>query len=152
MTTSNDVTHSVPESQLQAIAALGFNFYQQGRLKEADTAFRFLKLLHPQAYYAHAGLGVVAMAKQPPDLEEACQSLSRAAELNADDASVQASLGEAFLRVGEMEKAAAHLKRAVELDPQQKDPGAARARAILVGLSSIVRQIQERQVQSGSAA
>jgi tetratricopeptide (TPR) repeat protein len=149
LTDSTD-PRSVPESELQAIAALGMNYYQQGRLKEAEAVFRFLLVLHPQAYYAHAGAGVVAMSQQPADLQEACQCLSRAAELNPIDASVRASLGEVLLRMGEMEKAAEHLKRSVELDPYKKDSGAARAHAILSGLWTITRQIEKKQKEAAA--
>jgi len=151
MTTHATVaTESVPESEFQAIAALGLNFYQQGRLQDAETLFRFLLLLHPNAYYAHAGLGVVAMSQQPPNLAEAYESLSKAAALNADDPSVQASLGEVLLGQAKLKEAALHLRRAVELDSQQNDPGANRARAILHRLSGMADDL--RKFKASNAA
>jgi len=145
------VRQDFPETEFHAIAVLAFNFYEQGRLEEASSLFRCLQLINPQAYYAHAGVGAVALAKRPPNLDEARENLARAAELNSNDPSVQASLGEVFLWRGEMENAARHLTRAVELDPARKDPGATRARVILSGLSSVVTQIKATQPQAGAA-
>jgi len=142
--------HEVPESEFQAIAALAYNFYQQGKLQEAETLFRFVQMLNPQAYYAYAGVGVVALAQQPPNLEEAYENLVKAAELNSTDPSVQASLGEVLLRKAEIEQAAVHLRKAIELDPKRKDPGVTRARVILSGLTSVANRL--RKVQTGSAA
>lgn len=139
------------ETQFQAIAALAFNFYQQGKLEEAESLFRFLQLVNPKSYYGHAGAGVVAMAQQPPKLEEACEGLSRAAELEPNDASVQASLGEVLLRQGKFEEAAPHFKKAVELDPQQKDPGALRARAVISGLACMAKEIKNIKASSAAA-
>ena len=70
------------QSQFLAIVALAFNYYQQGKLQEAETIFRGLQLLNPKLYYSYAGLGAIAMSQKPPNLSEAYQNLSKAAELN----------------------------------------------------------------------
>ena len=83
----------VSETQLKAIAALGYNKYQQGRLDDAETMFRGVAALDTKSYFGYAGLGAIALAKRPPDLETALTNLSKAAELKPEDATIQANLG-----------------------------------------------------------
>jgi len=143
-------TAQVTETQCQAIAALAFNYYQQGKIQEAETLFRGLQLLNPKAYYSYAGVGAIALARKPPYLAEAYKNLSKAAELNPTDPSVQANLGEVLLRQAKFEQAAVHFKKALDLDPQQKDPGANRARAIIRGLAAVAKEVE--RIKSGRAA
>jgi len=137
----------VSDSQFQSIAAVALNYYQQGKLKEAETIFGGLQLINPKLYYTYAGLGAVALAKQPMDLNSAYMNLSKAAELNPNDASVQANLGEVLLRQGKLEDAKPHFEKAFQLDPGHNDPGANRARAIVGGLNVIATQALS-QIQS----
>ena len=62
-TQTGTATSQVPLAQLQAIAALAFNNYQQGRLKEAETLFRGLQVLDRTGYLSYAGVGAVALAQ-----------------------------------------------------------------------------------------
>lgn len=142
----------VIDSQFEAIVALAFNYYQQGKLQEAETIFRGLQLINPKSYYSYAALGAIALARKPADLDEAQQNLSRAAELNPEDPSVQANLGEVLLRRAKFDEAAKYFKRALELDPKQTDPGANRARAIISGLSSVATEIQRLSASKQAAA
>jgi Tfp pilus assembly protein PilF len=127
---------------MQGIAALGYNLYQQGKLKDAETLFRGLVATNDKSWYGYAGLGAVALAKTPADLKVAQENLEKAAKLNPKDASIQANLGEVLLRQAKFDEAAKQFQRALELDPQQKDPGANRARAIIGGLNSIMAEVQ----------
>jgi len=134
----------VSENQIQALAVLGYNLYQQGKLGEAETMFRGIAALDNKSYFGFAGLGAVALAKRPPDLDTAYSNLSRAVELKPTDATVQANLGEVLLRQGKVEDAKPYLEKAFQLDPGHKDPGANRARAIVGGLDVIVKEVQKR--------
>ena len=133
------------DTQLKAIAAIGYNQYQQGRLKDAETAFLGLTALDSNNFIGFAGAGAVALAKKPADLESAFKYLSRAAELKADDADIQANLGETLLRMGRLDEAKGHLEKAFQLDPERKDPGVNRARAIVIGLDAIVKEATKRK-------
>lgn len=135
----------VSETQLTAIAALGYNKYQQGRLEDAETMFRGVAALDSKSYFGYAGLGAIALAKRPPDLETALSNLSKAAELKPDDATIQANLGEVLLRQGKVEQAKPHLEKAFQLDPGHKDAGVNRARAIVKGLDLVVKEAEKRQ-------
>jgi tetratricopeptide (TPR) repeat protein len=128
------------KDQLDAIAALGFRFYEQGKVRDAETIFEGLIALEPKLYYGHAGLG--AMALRDEKLDEAVRHLKRAAELKTDDPTVHANLGEALLRQARFPEAASEFDCALNLDPQERDPGANRARAILQGMNLVVSEIQ----------
>jgi Flp pilus assembly protein TadD len=141
----------VTNAQEQSLAVIGFNFYRQGKTKEAETIFRGLTALDDHSYYGYAGLGAVALAKQPPDLKTAYENLTKAAELNPNDPSVQANLGEVLLRAGKIEEAKKPLEKAFQLDPGHNDPGANRARAIVGGLDMIVKQIESRLQAQGKS-
>ena len=51
-----------PILQVQAFAALGYNLYQQGQLKEAEKMFRGVTAFDSKSYLGYAGLGAIALA------------------------------------------------------------------------------------------
>jgi Flp pilus assembly protein TadD len=124
--------------QLAAMAAQGHQLWQQGRRQEALRIFRALIALDERLYYGHAGLGLAAMSME--DFAQAEQHLRTAATLEPNDSSVAANLGEALLRLDRLEDAIVELQRAAKLDPTGRNPGAARARAILQGIASGVAE------------
>jgi Flp pilus assembly protein TadD len=128
------------KAELDAIEVLGFELYQQGRTKEAAAIFEGLIALNDRMYQGFAGKGALALAEEK--LDEAIDWLSQAAERNANDATVHANLGETLLRLGRFEDAASEFDKALALDPAEADPGANRARAILAGMNSIIRQFE----------
>ncbi|MBI1754592.1 MAG: tetratricopeptide repeat protein [Acidobacteria bacterium] len=131
------------EDQIVSIAALGFNLYQQGRLGEAQTIFEGLTAIDPTNYAGYAGLGAVALAKEPPALDEAVTHLTKAAGINATDPTVQANLGEALLRQAKFKEATQAFEKALALDPNEEDAGANRARAIIDGMEVVVAEIEK---------
>jgi tetratricopeptide (TPR) repeat protein len=135
----------ISDPQIEGLAALGYNAYQQGQLKNAETFFAGVVALDSRSYVGNAGLGAVAMAQKPPRLDVAYLYLSKAAELRPDDATIQANLGEVLIRQGKIEEAKPHLERAFQLDPQYKDRGVNRARALVAGLDLLVRTAEKRQ-------
>lgn len=132
------------DTQVQAIAVLAYNQYEQGRYESAEQLFAGITALDKKNHIAYAGLGAVAMAKNPPDLATAYTNLSKAVELNPNDATVQANLGEVLLRQGKIEEAKPHLEKAFQLDPERKDQGANRARAIVAGLDMVIKEVQKQ--------
>jgi Flp pilus assembly protein TadD len=119
--------------QLAAMAAEGHQLWQQGRRQEALRIFRALIALDDRLYYGHAGLGLAAMCDE--NFAEAEQHLKTAAALEPNDASVASNLGEVLLRLDRLEDAIRELNRAASLDATGRNPGAARARAILQGIA-----------------
>ena len=138
----------VTDTQLTAIAALGYNKYQQGKFDDAEVMFRGVVALDGKSYLGYAGLGAIALAKRPADLDTALTNLTKAAELKPEDATVHANLGEVLLRQGKLEQAKAHLEKAFQLDPGHKDPSVNRARAIVSGLDLIVKEAERRQEEA----
>ena len=119
-------------SELTAAATLAANLYEQGRVTEGRAIFEGLTALDRRFYLGYAGLGVIELIEG--HLESALGNLTRAAELNPDDASVQSNLGQVLLKCSESARARRCFERAIALDPRCEDPGANRARAILQGL------------------
>src|SRR5262245_7582900 len=125
----------VTQEQLDGMATLGFKMYQEGNLEEASKIFDGLLVVARESYYGYAGLGAVALVKDPPDLDGAIANLTMAIELCPDSPTLHANLGEALLRNRQLSESAEEFRKAIEMDPDKKDPGANRARAIIEGLS-----------------
>ena len=119
-------------AELTAAATLAANLYGQGRIAEARTIFEGLTALDRDFYLGYAGLGAIELVEG--HLDSALSNLTRAADLNPGDASVQTNLGEALLQRAEFSRACQCFERALALDPTCEDPGANRARAIIEGL------------------
>jgi tetratricopeptide (TPR) repeat protein len=134
------------KQEIEAIAALGFQLYEQGKVADAESIFNGLIALDSHVYYGYAGLGALALAEEK--LDEASRWLTRAAELNPEDPTVHANLGEALLRQARVEEAAVEFQKALALDPDERDAGANRARAILAGMRSVLQRL-ERAGASG---
>lgn len=139
--TPTDCLFGLTRSELDAIEVLGFQLYEQGRMLEAQAIFQGLIVLDRRMYQGYAGMGALAMAEQK--LEQAAEWLTQAVERNGNDPTVQANLGETLLRLGRFEPAAAAFEKALQLDPEQKDPGANRARAIVSGMKVVIQELQK---------
>ena len=128
------------KQEIEAIAALGFQLYEQGKVTDAEAIFNGLIALDSQVYYGYAGLGALSLAEEK--LDESVRWLTRAVELNPNDPTVHANLGEALLRKGRFNEAAEKFQHALALDPGQVDPGANRARAILRSMQILIDDLQ----------
>ncbi len=129
------------EDQIQAIAALGYLNYQQGRIDDARQLFEGLVALDATNYFGYAGLGAIALSQN--DLDAAETHLRDAASRNPKDPTVLANLGETLLRQTKTEEAAGFFKCALDLDPNHADPGANRARAILHGMEMVIEELKK---------
>jgi Flp pilus assembly protein TadD len=130
--------------QIEGFASLGYNLYQQGKLDDARKMFEGLTAVAPDSYYGFAGLGALALAKEPPDLSTALTNLQKASQLSPNSPSVHANLGETLLRMGKLQESAAEYRKAIDLDPEKKDPGANRARTIILGLKVVTEEAQKK--------
>src|SRR5262244_808820 len=95
-TESLNVFFGFDQRTLDALAALAFNLYGQGKIRDAETLFRGLVALDSTQYYGWAGLGALALAEENAD--QAVPYLRKAIELNPNDPTLHANLGEALLR------------------------------------------------------
>jgi tetratricopeptide (TPR) repeat protein len=136
-----DSIFGLTRNELHAIEVLGFQLYEQGRAVEAQAIFQGLIALDRKMYQGYAGMGALALAELK--LEEAADWLMKAVERNSNDPTVQANLGETLLRLGRFEPAAAAFEKALQLDPDRKDQGANRARAIVSGMKFVIQEVQK---------
>ena len=142
----------VTQEQLDGMAMIGYQLYQDGKLDDAHTFFEGLTVIARESSYGYAGLGAIALAKEPPDLDGALQNLSIAVELSPESPTLHANLGEALLRKREFEQARVEFQKALDLDPEKKDPGANRARAIIEALKIAVAELRKLVAQATPAA
>ena len=94
------------QKQIEGFASLAYNLYQQRKFEDARKIFLGLTGVAPHSYYGYAGLGALALAANPPDLEAAFTNLKRATELNSSDPCTHENLGQTLLRQGKREQAA----------------------------------------------
>jgi Tfp pilus assembly protein PilF len=131
----------VSAEQIAGMASMGYQFWKQGRKREAQKIFRALVALDERSYYGYAGLGLVAMQEDALDIAE--EHLRTALSIEPGDASVAVNLGEVLLRRGQLEAAIVALDTAARLDPTGADAGSARARAILTGIGRGVAEVRK---------
>jgi Tfp pilus assembly protein PilF len=112
-----------------ALILTGYNFFRQGRLREATSIFEGLVVLDSLNPYIQGILGSIYQKQQQYEL--ALIRYNNALSLNPDDISALANRGEIFLKLGKFQEAAKDLKRAIELDPAKKDGAANRARLLV---------------------
>ncbi len=96
-----------------AYNALGRAYWQERKYPDAVTAFNKQIEINPLDKFAHAGLG--AMYSEWHKYSEAAPELEKAASLTPDNAELQVSLGDAYLNLGQDDKALATFDHAVEL-------------------------------------
>jgi tetratricopeptide (TPR) repeat protein/transglutaminase-like putative cysteine protease len=96
-----------------AYNALGRAFWQERKYDDAVTAFNKQIEINPLDKSAHAGLG--AMYSEWHKYAEAAPELEKAASLTPDNPELQVSLGDAYLNLGQDDKALATFDHAVEL-------------------------------------
>jgi Tfp pilus assembly protein PilF len=138
---------SFTKEQLNAITLYALDYYRQGKIAEAETMFKGL-VIADNSFYGYAGLGAIALNQDPPNLEDANTYLSIAVELKPDDPSVHTNLGEVFLRSRKFKEAAEEFQKAIDLDPEKRDPAANRARAISAGLKTVAAEYQKMGVSA----
>lgn len=139
---------NISREHIQAMAALGYHMYEQGRNRNAESIFQGLIVLDHNSYYGYAGMGALALSEER--LDEALAYLQKAAELEPKDPTVRANLGETLLRQAKFREAADQFERALTLDPGEHDTGANRARAVLEGMEVVLSEYQ-RMAQPGAA-
>lgn len=122
----------VSDEDFQSIGEIGAMYYEQGNLDKAETIFEGLVELKPDNSAAHSALGGLLTYKRED--EKALIYLTKAIGLDDKQIAPFVNRGEVYLRQSKLDLAVADLKRAIELDPQEKDAGANRARAMILGI------------------
>ncbi|MEE8408307.1 MAG: tetratricopeptide repeat protein [Myxococcota bacterium] len=124
-----------------AIAEYGYGLYQEGKFHEARTLFEGLVLCNPYDAYFHNMLG--AVFQQLDMEEEALESYTAAVDLDEENLHAIVNRGELYLKNGEFDKALDDLHKAVQLDPEGKNPAALRARALAMATAQAIEALKK---------
>ena len=120
--------NAISGPEMLEMAVIGFSMYEQGRYADAKVIFEGLAQLDPKEGYYRTALGAVYLAQE--DLETAERLFNDALILNDKEIASYVNRGEVYLRQGKILAAAKDFKRAVDLDPENKDPLSQRARIL----------------------
>jgi Flp pilus assembly protein TadD len=105
-------------SRCWAWIALGMVLRQQGRLAEAETAYKHAVQIAPRDVYAHHNLG--ALLSQMDRAEDAIAALNRAQSLGLGARELHINRGRALLQLYRADEAESAYAKAVSLEP--RDP------------------------------
>ncbi len=98
---------------------IGWQWLQNGDLRNAERSFSTVLKTSPQFYPAEAGLGFVALAKK--DSRAAASHFDRSLAADPSYAPALAGRGEALLALGQRDQALASFEAAVAADPKLTD-------------------------------
>ncbi|MDY7225514.1 tetratricopeptide repeat protein [Hyalangium rubrum] len=127
-----------PEMLERAMDA--FQLYEQGNYEDARHIFEELAERDPAEAYYRTALGAICLAED--DLDVALEHFHHALRLNPKDSAALVNRGEVHLRLGNIMEAAQDFARAVDLDPENKDPLTMRARLLAAAAIETIEAAQ----------
>ncbi len=139
--------YGMPHEELYDIAEYGKMLYDQGKIKDAEIIFSALTALDPYDANFHAALGAVYQKQNKFD--EAIIEYDRAIQCNNFHITSLVNRAEIKIMKGELNEAAEDLKKAIELDPDGKDPYAQRARGLAMAVATTLQQLAESKQKKG---
>jgi len=137
--------NQVSGPEMLEMAIYGFTMYENGRYEDARTIFEALCALDPRESYYRTALGAVLLAME--DLEQADKLFTEAIQLNVKEIASYVNRGEVYLRQGKIREAAQDFKKAVEMDPEGRDPLTRRAR-LLAAAALQTLEVQQEQARN----
>ena len=138
--------HAISGPEMLEMAIVGFSMYEQGKYDEAAVIFQGLNALDPYESYYLTALGAVYLAQE--DLEYAMKCFNQAIKLNEKEIASYVNRGEVFLRQGKVLEAAQDFKKAVDLDPEGKDPLTHRARLLAAAALETIEGVQKGAINA----
>ncbi|MFZ5470402.1 MAG: tetratricopeptide repeat protein [Myxococcota bacterium] len=141
--------HAVSGPEMLELAKAGFSMFQHGMFNDAKVVFEGLNALDPKEAYYLTALGAVHLMLE--DLEMAERCFNAAIELDDKEIASYVNRGEVFLRQGKILEAAQDFKKAVELDPENKDPLTQRARILAAAALETLEAAEEQAKNQGKA-
>lgn len=118
----------------------GFQLYEEGNYEDARAIFEELAEQDPVEAYYRTALGAIYLAED--DLDPALEHFHQALQLNPKDSAALVNRGEVNLRLGNIVEAAQDFARAVDLDPENKDPLTMRARLLAAAAIETIEAAQ----------
>lgn len=123
---------------LYAIAQVGYQFLNSGKVEQARQIYRGLVAADPYDSVFHCHLA--AAHHRLGDLDQALEEYTHALRFNFANTDALAGRSEIYLQHGRIAEALRDLRAAIELDPQGQKATTMRARAILVALRHEAQQ------------
>lgn len=122
------------------IAGLGYKLLQEGNYDDAETIFRGLLQLNPKDGNLYMWLGSTLHRKG--EVADAIKVYSDGLAIDGKNATCLANRGELLIVDGKAHEGTKDLMKAIELDPEAKQPSTVRARAIL---ATIAQKLKEKE-------
>lgn len=120
VTTVRDLK-GISTGEMEAIYSLGFNFYNTGRIDEAEKVFKFLVLFDHMCPKYWIGMGAVQQVKR--DFSAAVTSYAFASFLDLSDPKPQLHAAECYLALGDRENALSALTALKQFAPTETERG-----------------------------
>lgn len=122
--------------QLYAIAQVGYQFYNSGKVEAARDIYQGLVAADP--YDSVFRCHLAATHHRLGEFDEAVAEYTEALRYNVANQDALAGRGEIYLQRGQLAEALADLGQAIQLDPEGKRDTTLRARAILIAIQDAV--------------
>jgi len=137
---ANEEANTLSSPELLERAMEGFRLYEEGDYVEARLIFEELAQQDPLEAYYRTALGAIYLAED--ELDAALEAFDTALKLNPKDSAALVNRGEVHLRLGNIMEAAQDFARAVDLDPENKDPLTMRARLLAAAAIETIEAAQ----------
>ena len=133
---------SITKWQLASVIACGHNFFSEGKLQEAQKIFEGLAVLDPNHPYIQTMLG--AIYQRMEEYDRAIVRYTLALKLYPNDVCALTNRGEIYLMLGRFTEAADDLKKVLQLDSQNKNPAALRARLLSIVAAESLHSLRQK--------
>lgn len=119
----------VAEEYVETMEYYAHQLYENGKFDEAGVLLEGVLALDEARHYPYLLVGDIAMQKQR--WEEAATCLRAAAEFGPESSLVEGKLGEVLLRLGQIEAAVGHLRKAIARADREDDKYRRRSQVLL---------------------
>ena len=120
---------SIDDIELEYLQQIGYIFFREGRLREAEIIFRGILKIAPEEPYVYFALGGIyfSMGK----IDSARKFFEKGISMDPENVEGLLNLGEILLELGERKKAYGYLMRCKELVKRDNYPVYTRVRLLL---------------------
>lgn len=130
VTTVRDLK-GITDGEMEAVYSLGFNFYNTGRIEDAEKVFKFLVLFDHMNPKYWTGMGAVQQVKR--EYEAAVTSYGFASFLDLENPKPQFHAAECYLAMGDRTNAISALAALAKFAPDTEEGRAYRAKGEELG-------------------
>lgn len=120
VTTVRDLK-GITDGEMEAIYSLGFNFYNTGRIDDAEKVFKFLVMFDHMNPKYWIGMGAIQQVKR--NFAGAVTSYGFASFLDLRDPKPQFHAAECYVALGDKENALSALAALKEFSPKETERG-----------------------------